>query len=72
MITSISAFACLGSMLTIMYNIKFVKQMKFVSYSPIMITVQSLTYISFCNKIFFTIVLHSCMFNVIICFIIKN
>jgi hypothetical protein len=55
MITSISAFACLVSMLTIMYNIKFVKQMKFVSYFPIMITVQSLTYISFCNKIFFTI-----------------
>ena len=55
MITSISAFACLGSMLTIMYNIKFVKQMKFVSYFPIMITVQSLTYISFSNKIFFTI-----------------
>jgi hypothetical protein len=55
MITSISAFACLGSVLTIMYNIKFVKRMKFVSYFPIMITVQSLTYISFSNKIFFTI-----------------
>jgi hypothetical protein len=73
MITSISAFDSLGSMLTIMSNIKFVKRMKICIIFPIMITVQCLTYILYFNKILFTIcVTFMYIFNVIVCFIIKN